>query len=39
MHTIRSWFDCSFEITDKSGRVVLVMPFAEVLVESEVGSA
>jgi hypothetical protein len=39
MDTIRSWFDCSFEITDESGRLVLVMPFAEVLRESEVGSA
>ncbi|MER8428391.1 hypothetical protein [Mesorhizobium sp. M0633] len=31
MYTIRSWFDCSFEVTDESGRVVLVMPFDEVL--------
>ena len=39
MDTIRSWFDCSFEITDESGRTVLVMPFDEVVQESEVGSA
>jgi hypothetical protein len=31
MDTIRSWFDCSFEVTDKSGRTVLVMPFREVV--------
>jgi hypothetical protein len=36
MDTIRSWFDCSFEITDESGRTVLVMPFGEVVGESEV---
>ena len=39
MHTIRSWFDCSFEVADESGRVVLVMPFAEALPEVEAGSA
>ena len=27
MDTIRSWFDCTFEVTDQSGRIVLVMPF------------
>jgi hypothetical protein len=31
MDTIRSWFDCSFEITDGGGRTVLVMPFSEVV--------
>jgi len=30
MDTIRSWFDCTFEVTDESGRIVLVMPFDEV---------
>ena len=39
MDTIRSWFDCSFEITDESGRTVLVMPFSEVVQEPEWGSA
>ena len=39
MDTIRSWFDCSFEITDEGGRTVLVMPFSEVVPESEFGSA
>jgi hypothetical protein len=26
---IRSWFECSFEVTDEKGRLVLTMPFAE----------
>jgi hypothetical protein len=39
MDTIRSWFDCSFEITDEGGRTVLVMPFDEVVPEAEFGSA
>jgi hypothetical protein len=39
MDAIRSWFDCSFEVTDQSGRVVLVMPFAAVLGEPDLGSA
>jgi hypothetical protein len=39
MDTIRSWFDCSFEITDESGRTVLVMPFSEVVQEPEAGLA
>ena len=34
MDTIRSWFDCTFEVTDESGRLVLVMPFDEVVAES-----
>lgn len=29
----RSWFDCSFEVADDSGRTVLVMPFDEVVPE------
>ena len=36
MDTIRDWFDCSFEVTDESGRTVLVMPFSEVVAQSEV---
>ncbi|RWC26393.1 MAG: hypothetical protein EOS27_25205 [Mesorhizobium sp.] len=39
MDTIRSWFDCSFEITDEGGRSILVMPFDEVVPESGFGSA
>jgi hypothetical protein len=35
MDTIRSWFDCSFEITDEGGRTVLVMPFDEVVPEAQ----
>jgi hypothetical protein len=35
MDTIRSWFNCSFEVTDETGRTVLVMPFSEVVHESE----
>jgi Domain of unknown function (DUF6894) len=31
MDSIRSWFDCSFEITDEAGRVVLTMPFSETI--------
>ncbi|MER8978474.1 hypothetical protein [Mesorhizobium sp. M0870] len=31
MDTMRSWFDCSFEVTDESGTTVLVMPFSEVV--------
>jgi hypothetical protein len=31
MDTIRSWFDCSFEVTDESGRTVLLMLFDEVV--------
>lgn len=34
MDSIRSWFDCSFEITDESGKTVLVMPFDEVVEQS-----
>ena len=34
MDTIRDWFDCSFEITDETGRTVLVMPFEEVVPEA-----
>ena len=30
MGSIRNWFDCSFEITNQAGRLVLVMPFAEI---------
>jgi hypothetical protein len=26
MDTIRNWFDCSFEVTNEAGQVVLVMP-------------
>ncbi len=29
MDSIRSWFDCAFEITDETGQVVLTMPFGE----------
>jgi hypothetical protein len=36
METIRDWFDCSFEVTDESGRTVLVMPFSEGVRESVV---
>jgi hypothetical protein len=39
MDTIRDWFDCSFEVTDESGRTVLVLPFSEVVQEADAGSA
>jgi hypothetical protein len=29
MDSIRSWFECSFEVTDEEGRLVLTVPFAE----------
>src|SRR5215212_4494550 len=35
MDSIRSWFDCAFEVTDQAGRVVLVMPFSDTINESE----
>ena len=31
MNSIRNWFDCSFEITNEAGRVVLAMPFSETI--------
>src|SRR4051812_20049181 len=34
MDSIRNWFDCSFEVTNESGRVVLVMPFSETIDEN-----
>jgi hypothetical protein len=36
MDSIRSWFDCSFEVTDESGRTVLVMPFGDVVEKSTI---
>ncbi len=27
--TIRDWFDCTFEVADESGKIVLVLPFGE----------
>jgi hypothetical protein len=39
MDSIRDWFDCSFEITDESGRTVLVFPFDEVVEDSYGGQA
>ncbi|BCG88291.1 hypothetical protein MesoLj113c_44010 [Mesorhizobium sp. 113-3-9] len=38
MDTLRSWFDCSFEVTDESGRTVLVMPFSEVVQGADLAS-
>lgn len=34
---IRDWFDCTFEITDEAGRVVLTMPFGDVVTETPQG--
>ena len=39
MDTIRSWFDCSFEVTDESGRTVLLMLFDEVVPDPQARSA
>ncbi len=36
MDSIRSWFDCSFEITNESGRTVLILPFSEVVDDLEI---
>ena len=27
---IRNWFDCTFEVTDEAGQLVLTMPFDDV---------
>jgi len=35
MDCIRSWFDCSFEVTNEAGQVVLVLPFSETVNENE----
>lgn len=32
---LRSWFDCTFEITDVNGRSVLTMPFTEVVSDQD----
>ncbi len=29
--TIRNWYDCTFEITDETGRMVLEVPFSETI--------
>jgi hypothetical protein len=31
MDSIRNWFDCSFEVTNEAGRVVLTMPFSDTI--------
>ena len=33
--TIRNWFDCSFEVMDEAGRVVLAFPFSEIVTSGE----
>src|SRR4051794_11538544 len=32
--SIRNWFDCSFEVTNEVGQVVLTMPFSETIDEN-----
>jgi len=39
MDSIRSWFDCSFEVTDDTGRTVLMVPFSDVVQDLDAGSA
>jgi hypothetical protein len=34
---IRDWFDCTFEITDESGKTVLTVPFGDTVVEQREG--
>ena len=31
---IRDWFDCTFEITDAAGRMVLTVPFGDTVIET-----
>ncbi len=31
--TIRNWFDCTFEITDESGTLVLEVPFSDTIAD------
>ena len=31
MDSIRNWFECSFEVANEAGRVVLVMPFSDTI--------
>jgi uncharacterized protein DUF6894 len=35
MDGIRNWFECSFEVTNEAGQVVLVLPFSETVKENE----
>ena len=35
MDAIRNWFDCTFEITDEAGRLVLTVPFGETTADAE----
>jgi hypothetical protein len=34
---IRDWFDCTFEISDDSGRIVLTVPLGDTVVDRENG--
>lgn len=31
---IRDWLDCTFEITDEAGRIVLALPFSDTVTET-----
>ena len=33
--SIRDWFECSFEVMDEAGRVVLDFPFSETVTSGE----
>lgn len=33
--TIRDWMDCSFEITDEAGQLVLTVPFSDTVPEQD----
>ena len=35
MDSIRNWYDCTFEITDEAGRLVLTVPFGETTADAE----
>jgi hypothetical protein len=34
-NSIRDWYDCSFEVTDVSGRTVCIVPFGDTVREPE----
>src|SRR3954447_15303366 len=35
MDSIRNWFECSFEVTNEAGQVVLVLPCSATVTENE----
>jgi len=31
LSSIRNWFDCTFEVTDETGQIVMTVPFTEAI--------